>query len=103
MHIHSQTQRERYSHAKKWAIYTTFLVTRKINRKLDESILKTVYHDNLRDYIRHKHNICNAKLDQIDMESLNRFLLSHPIHKRATIAKLIYHWIPTDKFLHKQH
>ncbi len=88
---------------KKWALYTTFPVTRKLNGKLDESILKTVYHDNLRDYISHKHNICNAKLDQIDMKSLDRFLWSHPIHRRATIAKLIHHWIPTNTFLHKQH
>ncbi len=61
----------------KWAVYSCYPTTRKLTGKLDFGIQETLYVESLLNYIHDKHNICDAKNNMINMESLKSYLKTH--------------------------
>jgi hypothetical protein len=86
----------------RWALFLTEPMIQKVTGKLDDHIIGQSHRQSLETYIKKKHNLCTAQLDQIDLEGLETFLRSQRIHQRAHTIKLIHRWIPTQAFLHKQ-
>jgi hypothetical protein len=60
--------------AEKWAVFSSYPVTRKVIRKLDIGIHESIYTEALLDYIHKKHNICNTKLNTINTEGVKSYL-----------------------------
>lgn len=87
----------------RWALYTTAPTLKKITGKLDDAIMGQQFHEGLVQYIHRKYKIHPEMLHQVDLESLQHYLKSQRMHKRATTVKTIHKWIPTQDFLHKQH
>jgi hypothetical protein len=88
--------------SKKWAVFTCYPVTRKIIGKLDDGIQESMYTEAILKYLHKKHNICRAKLDTINTDGMKSYMRKLKITQRASVAKLIRDWIPTNDFLHKQ-
>jgi hypothetical protein len=104
-----QARKMNYSHpdadvlpAEKWAVYSCYPVKRKLTGKLDIGIHDTLYHESLTAYLHKKHNICDSKLDMINTEGLRSYMGQLSVLKRASTAKLIHRWIPTNACLQKQ-
>jgi hypothetical protein len=53
-------------------------------------------------YLHKKHSICDGKLDGISLDGLHHYMKNQKPIQRASTAKLIHGWIPTNDFLHKQ-
>jgi hypothetical protein len=88
--------------SEKWAVYTNVPSTRKVTGKLKEAIMQTLHRDEMLEFIKRKHGLTEAKLEQIDTPTLGKVLKKHRLHNRASLSKLIHRWIPTNAFLHKQ-
>jgi hypothetical protein len=86
----------------KWAIFSSSPILRKITGALDYNILCTMHGESMEHYIHQKHDICAAKLKDLNTNGLHCYMKRCKSHKRANIAKLIHRWIPTNAFLHQQ-
>jgi hypothetical protein len=61
-----------------------------------------MYTEPLLAYIHKKHKICQAKLEDMNLTGLQTYLGKLKHFQRASMAKLLHDWIPTNDFLHKQ-
>jgi hypothetical protein len=86
----------------RWALFTSDPTPHKITGKLDNCILRQLYHDSLARYIHRKHLICPSTLDQLDTNSLHQVLSTQRVYQRANMIKIIHRWIPTQEFLYHQ-
>jgi hypothetical protein len=88
--------------AKKWALFSDSPVTQKITSSLNYNILQTLYHESLERFLHKKHGICDAMLKDINTDGLHIMMKKSKPHQRASLAKLIHRWIPTNAFTHTQ-
>lgn len=56
----------------------------------------------MQNYISSKQGLTAAKIDQLMMDGLEQYFKHLKPHNRAVTIKLMYKWIPTNNFLHKQ-
>jgi hypothetical protein len=87
----------------KWALFSSHPATHKNTGQLDHAILGIHNTDEMKQYIKRKHDISEEMLSQVDVDSLHSYLRSKKMHNRANIVKLIHRWVPTQVFLNKQH
>jgi hypothetical protein len=71
---HYLTQTAEVYPNERWALYTMDPTPHKITGKLDDEILRQLYHESLASYIRKKHKLCPAKLNQTDTSGLYHYL-----------------------------
>jgi hypothetical protein len=88
--------------SEKWAVFTETPVSQKITGPLNYNIIYTLSHAALETYINQKHGICESKLNEINTCGIHSLMKTSKPQKRATIAKIIHCWIPTNDFLHQQ-
>ncbi len=86
----------------KWAVYSCYPITRKITGKLEHGIHESMYSNSLCEFIRKKHSLCSAKIENVNTDGLKSYLGRLNVFKRASVAKLIHRWIPTNDHMHKQ-
>jgi hypothetical protein len=86
----------------KWALFSNSPVTRKVTGNLNYNVLLTLHHEALEYFLYKKHEICAAKLKDISTDGLHALLKKSKPHQRASLAKLIHRWIPTNSFAHLQ-
>lgn len=76
----------------RWALFIVKPTVQKVTGKLDDHIIGKNHQQSLKTYIKkNTHNLCDEKLENIDLPVLEKVLCSQRIHQRANMAKLIHH------------
>jgi hypothetical protein len=85
--------------AEKWAVYARFPHLHKLSGNLDMGYYSTIGYSDLANYLQSKHQLSEAKLQNINLLPLHSHLSSLQPHPRANVAKLMHRWIPTNSSL----
>lgn len=90
------------SSSEKWAIYATQPHLHKLIGNLETGFYSIIAFSALANYIHHKHNLTEAKLQRVHMVALSSHLATLKPYQRASMVKMIHGWIPTYGILYRQ-
>lgn len=91
-----------YIQLKNMGVFINTMQPWKITGKMDDNIHLQLYAEALEAYIKQKPGLTEGKFKDINIEALCACMSSKHIHQRASIAKPIHHWLPTNTHLSHQ-
>jgi hypothetical protein len=83
-------------------VYGIHINGSKVTSKLKHRIIAQCGDDQLRQYLQHKHNLSEGKVEGVNWSALQQYLNSLTPLRRASQIKLQHKWIPTKGFLFLQ-